>query len=245
MQITRHPSINEQKRFWEWHWKHWKERKTINEWKDNRNVMVLSFLNSLSLSHLKILDLGCGPGRYSASLTRFGEVTGVDLSEEAINAAKIKYPHITFIAGDLYKVDLPSQHFDVVIAQEVIDHVEDQVAFVDRAAYTLKSEGFIILSCANKFVMDRVGDDVFPEQPAAHIADFLDMRRLNHLLRSHFRVLRIKTIIPMGHQGILRLLNSHKLNTALGFFIPQKQLTAMKEWAGFGYQIIALAQKTK
>lgn len=237
------PTIDEQKRFWDWHWQHWEERKTINPWKDRRHESVLSFLRSLVLDHPTILDVGCGPGWYTEKLAAFGQTTGIDLSEEAISIAKSRFPHVTFLIGNFYEMSLPNAYYDVVVSQEVIDHVSDQNAFVKQAAYVLKPSGYLILSCANKFVMDRLGEMEFPIQPTTHIGQYLDIKRLKRLLRSHFHVLRTTTILPIGSRGILRLINSYKLNALLGYLIHSRYLEAFKERLGLGYQLIVLAQK--
>ncbi len=39
------------------------------------------------------------------------------------------------------------------------------------------------------------------------------------------------------------MVNSVKLNAALGLLIPPRQLEALKEKAGLGYQMIVLAQR--
>jgi 2-polyprenyl-3-methyl-5-hydroxy-6-metoxy-1,4-benzoquinol methylase len=243
MSTARRPAIDDQKRFWDWHWQHWQERRTVNAWKDKRHATILAFLRSLRLDQPMILDLGCGPGWYTEKLAQFGPTTGVDLSEEAISMAKSRFPHITFVAANLYELQLPAARFDVVVSQEVFDHVEDQRAFVGRVATLLKSRGYLILSCTNKFVMDRLREGEFPPQPAAHIAQYLNARELKRLLRTHFRVIRITSVLPMGSRGILRLINSYKLNTLLRYLLPPTQLDALKERGGFGYQLIVLAQK--
>src|SRR5439155_22565200 len=152
MSASTQPTIAEQKEFWNWHWQHWQDRKTVNEWKQTRHERVLAFLASLSLHQPAILDVGCGPGWYTDTLRRFGPVTGIDLSEEAITIAKSRFPEIHFIAGNFYELALQNQ-FDLVVSQEVIDHVEDQPKFVQRAAQVLKPGGHLILSATNKFVM--------------------------------------------------------------------------------------------
>jgi len=63
------------------------------------------------------------------------------------------------------------------------------------------------------------------------------------MLRQRFRVLRMTSIMPIGDRGFFRLVNSYKLNTALGWVIPPRYLERVKEWAGLGYTLIALAQK--
>jgi 2-polyprenyl-3-methyl-5-hydroxy-6-metoxy-1,4-benzoquinol methylase len=237
------PRLEEQSRFWDWHWRHSEERRTVNDWKDRRHEMVLGFLSSLDLDHPEILDLGCGPGWYTEKFAAFGQVTGVDLSDEAIAMAKERFPEVTFHVGNLYELPLPAEHYDVVISQEVIDHVADRVAFLDRAASLLKPEGYLILACGNKFVLDRLGEGVFPTQPPEHIAQFLTVQGWKRLLSSRYQVLRIRTLIMIGNRGILRLVNSPKLNAVLRLFLPGRSLEALKEWAGFGYVIVVLAQK--
>ena len=237
---TNKPTIEEQKEFWNSHWGNWRDRKTINEWKDRRHKAILALVRGLLLNGAKILDLGCGPGHYTKSLREFGEVTGIDLSDEAITVAKSKYPHIQFLTGNLYDFPFPLNAFDIVVSQEVFDHVEDQVAFLERVAEILRPHGYLILSCTNRFVADREDS---PDLGLSHIRKYLTMKELRGLLRCHFRVLHMRSIIPLGHRGILRLINSHKLNSAISRLIPAPTLESWKEWAGCGYQLIVLGQK--
>lgn len=238
------PTIPEQQKFWDWHWRHWKERRTINAWKDRRHEAVLEYLRALALDRPQILDLGSGPGWYTVNLSQFGPVTAIDLSEEAIRVARARYPHITFIAGNLYEYPLPAGHFDVVVSQEAFDHVEDQVAFLDRAADFLRARGHLILSCTNKFVMDRLGPGEFSPQPREHISRPLDARELKQLLRPRFRLLRMRCIIAeVGQRGILRVLNSPRFRRVLGWILPGRGLEPFIERLGLGYQFILLAQK--
>jgi trans-aconitate methyltransferase len=114
MSVSHYPTMKDQERFWNWHWQHWHERKTINAWKDRRHEAVLTFLRSLALDHPTILDLGCGPGWYTEKLAQFGPTVGIDLSEEAISMAKARFPHVTFRAGNLYETPLPAAHYTLM-----------------------------------------------------------------------------------------------------------------------------------
>jgi len=235
--------MSEQKRFWDWHWQHWHDRRTVNEWKQRRHEKVLSFVKSVAVDHPLILDVGCGPGWYTDKLAAFGRVTGIDLSEEAISMARTRFPHISFVAGNIYEHLFPAGHFGIVVSQEVIDHVEDSVSFVDRVADVLRPGGYVILSCTNKFVVDRLNEREFPAQPSAHIGRYFNTKTLKPVLNRRFRILKMETIIPMGHGGILRIVNSSKLNGLLAAATSRRFLEQLKERAGFGYQIIVLAQK--
>lgn len=66
---------------------------------------------------------------------------------------------------------------------------------------------------------------------------------LKQLRQRHgFRLLRM-TSIPMGHRGIPRLVNTHKLNTVVSAIIPEAKLEAFRERVGLGWTLVALAQR--
>ena len=205
-------------------------------------------LGDLSLESPRILDLGCATGWMTKWLSEFGHAEGVDLSETAIAIAKSKYPDIEFTAGNLYEIPLTSEPADVVVCQEVIAHVSDQPVLIRRIADVIKPGGYLIISAANKFVMDRMRDadgvvGVGSEDPDEHIKKWLDMKDLKRLLEPHFTVIRTTSVIPMGNRGWLRILNSSKLNKAVGWLISERRLEAIKGWMGIGYSIIAIGKK--
>src|SRR5215472_10654175 len=86
---------------------------------------VVRLLKALNLSRPNILEVGCANGWLSASLARFGQVTGVDLADKAIEVAQARYPHVKFVAGDFLSVELPSEYFDVVASVVVISYFAD------------------------------------------------------------------------------------------------------------------------
>jgi len=237
------PSIEDQRRFWDWHWQHRQERKVQNDWTERRAQEILGLVQGLSLKHPRILDLGCGFGWFTERLADFGEAHGIDLSKEGIAAAQARCPDIAYFAGNLYEAALQRNFFDIVISQEVIAHVEDQTKYVDLASEVLKMGGYFIVTTGNKFVMDRLGDVGWNVQPPQHIRLELSRGQLKKMLAPHFRVLKALTIIPHGTRGILRLVNSYKLNAAARWIIPQEKIDELKEKAGLGWQMIFLAQK--
>jgi 2-polyprenyl-3-methyl-5-hydroxy-6-metoxy-1,4-benzoquinol methylase len=233
------PPLADQERFWET----WQEKKSITEWSQRRADVILSVLRSLNLTNPEILDLGCGNGWFTERLAALGRATGTDLSLKAMEEAKTRFPHATFLGGDLFQVALPEAHYDVIVSQQVIAHVVDQPRYVDRAASLLKSRGHMILTTPNKFVMDRLGDQGWDPTPPEHIEQWLDRRALVRLLEPRFEILRLTSILPTGDGGVLRWVNSPRLNRALGLVIPADRLRGLKEWAGLGYTLIALARK--
>ncbi len=181
-------------------------------------------------------------------VVRVGPAEGVDLSPAAIEIARSRFPGIRYRAGDLYEIELASEPVDVVVCQEVIPHVSDQALLIRRIADVIKPGGYLIITAANKFVMERVRDSdglvgVGDEDPDEHIKKWVDIQGLKQLMNPYFDVSRTTSVTPMGKRGILRIINSYKLNKALSMLIPQSRLDELKEQMFLGYTIIAMGQK--
>jgi 2-polyprenyl-3-methyl-5-hydroxy-6-metoxy-1,4-benzoquinol methylase len=241
MRQTELPTLQLQKE----HWKFWNFRPR-HPYEDDllrpirRGDKILDYLRSLPLERPTLLDMGCGMGWFANRIAEFGPTTGIDLSDEAIALAKSKFPQVTFIAGDVFEMELPEEHFDVVVSQEVIAHVPDQSGYLERAARVLKPGGYLIVTTPNPFVHFR---NHWAPIPPGHIEQWLSRGALRRLLHPRFRVLRTTTAVPLGHRGILRLVNSIKLNQVAELLFSTERVEAVKEWAGLGWTQIVLAQK--
>jgi len=236
------PPEAEQKQYWDQRWNQVQDEYP-HAWARRRGAAILAMLGSVSLQHPRILDMGCGTGWFTEELARIGEATGVELSEVAVSLARSRYPHATFLAGNVLKMALPAAHFDVVVSLEVIAHVEDQDGYLERAVQALKPGGYLVITTVNKFVHDRTD---WSEDSAGHIRFWLERGSFRQLLSRHgFRVLRMASVIPMGHGGILRLVNSQKLNALVTRFMSERTLEGLKERIGLGWTWIALAQKAR
>lgn len=81
----------------------------------------------------RVLDIGCGYGAVAHSIAeRSGaDVVGIDLDPANVAAARQMFPHprLTFVQGEAPR-DLPDDRFDVVVASNVLEHVERRVEFL-------------------------------------------------------------------------------------------------------------------
>jgi 2-polyprenyl-3-methyl-5-hydroxy-6-metoxy-1,4-benzoquinol methylase len=242
MQATQHPTPDLQKQFW----KYWNFRPGYPSDQGlrplRRGDKILAYLRSLYLERPTILDMGCGTGWFASKLAQFGPTMGIDLCDEAIAQAKLNFPQVRFEAGNVFEMDLPERHFDVVVSQEVIAHVPDQSNYLELAARVLRPGGYLVLTTPNPFVHTR--SDWTPIPPG-HIEQWLSRGDLRRLLYPHFHVLRMTTAVSMGQKGILRLVNSYKLNWILALLFGAEQIELLKEWAGLGWTRIVLAQKKR
>jgi ubiquinone/menaquinone biosynthesis C-methylase UbiE len=101
----------------------------------------------------RVLDCGCGTGYGSAELAQeAADVTGIDISEEAIEYAQLNYgrPNTRYVAGSCLDLAFPAASFDLVVAFEVIEHLSDFRRFLEECARVLTPDGLFIVSTPNK-----------------------------------------------------------------------------------------------
>jgi 2-polyprenyl-3-methyl-5-hydroxy-6-metoxy-1,4-benzoquinol methylase len=81
------------------------------------------WLTSVSPGPLRIVDIGCGNGSFSAALARLGHsVVGIDVDSSGLAIARDAYPFVRFERMSIYDDPLQLGTFDVVTAAEVIEH---------------------------------------------------------------------------------------------------------------------------
>jgi 2-polyprenyl-6-hydroxyphenyl methylase/3-demethylubiquinone-9 3-methyltransferase len=96
----------------------------------------------------RVLDVGCGEGRFAAELARAGaHVVGIDVAEEPLRRARMRHPELDLrlVAGE-GPWELADASFDVVWAGEVIEHVADTAAWLSELRRVLRSGGSLLLS---------------------------------------------------------------------------------------------------
>lgn len=108
-----------------------------------------------ALGGLRILDIGCGGGLVAEPLARLGAtVVGIDPSPVNVEVAR-RHAETTGIAVD-YRADTAEalaaagERFDVVLALEVVEHVEGVDAFLAVAASMVKPGGLIVVATINR-----------------------------------------------------------------------------------------------
>jgi len=92
----------------------------------------------------RILEIGCGPGGNLAFFGRFGETTGIDLSQEALRLAQCKGLR-GLSAADCLQLPFAPATFDLVLLPSVIEHIEDDTAVLREAARVCRKHGHVIL----------------------------------------------------------------------------------------------------
>jgi SAM-dependent methyltransferase len=96
----------------------------------------------------RVLDLGCGAGRFVAALRAAGvDAVGVELAEAALERARRVAPgaDLRLVAPD---GSLPLEHaaVDLVWCSEVLEHVADTIGLLTEARRVLRPGGRLLLT---------------------------------------------------------------------------------------------------
>lgn len=145
---------------------------------------------------ISILDVGCGEGYLTKFLDSNNDlkIIGIDVGEDVIKRAKEMNPGLKFEKGSIYNLKYKDESFDCVIANEVLEHIEDP----DKGLEEIKR-------ASKKYVIISV-----PNEPFFRLANILRLRYLKRLgntpghiqhwnrfqfkrlLRKHFEKVQIK-----------------------------------------------------
>jgi len=115
-------------------------------WHVGRREVVKDVLGRiLKQKKNSILEIGCGTGGNGKTLSKFGEVIGIDSSEEAVRFCEGKgFREVVLGRGE--QTSFPSEHFDLVIALDVFEHMENDEAAFRESLRILKKGGYLFLT---------------------------------------------------------------------------------------------------
>lgn len=113
--------------------------------------LVLQEFNFKIHPQIKILDLGCGNGDMVDSLRKMGYVNafGCDIQfKDGLQTLSLeKRGIISKISFDPYKLPFENNYFDIIISDQVFEHVKDYNSTISEINRVLNSEGV----CLNFF----------------------------------------------------------------------------------------------
>ena len=128
-----------------------KQRKTFDEYRVNINYAryrkVYNFLKKVPKGDL--LEIGCCGGEFLELLrTKGWRVKGIEISKKATKRAKAKKLDVR-IHDVNKKLPFKDESFDVIFAGELIEHIFDDIEFLNEVHRLLRREGYVIITTPN------------------------------------------------------------------------------------------------
>jgi ubiquinone/menaquinone biosynthesis C-methylase UbiE len=140
-----------------------------------------------------VLHLVSGSGEMTEELVELGAlVTGVELSSEAIEAARERFPDLAYIHADINElpVEVRRSRFDLVLAGEALDLVRDLDQWLTGVASALKPGGTFLL---------------YDHHPVTAAVDALGHWRDNYFEEPRWRLEQIVDAVMTAGLRVVRL----------------------------------------
>jgi len=181
----------------------------------------------------KILDLGCGDGRYSTLFAQLGAaVIATDFSSHQIEIAKQKntHPNICYSVGDVSSGGAGPESQDIVFANLVVPslgQVEKLVTLFSVTREVLKADGRFIFSILHPLYLSKEQDSYdravdfhpesyFKEGTLFHSEALTKAGSTMHFEEAHFSLTHISKVLK--EQGFFICLLAESLQ------VPEKEM---------------------
>ena len=138
---------------WDTHWDHYAESAAENPAQQMRHDIIARLLYADAKSEMRVLDLGSGQGDLVAKLQPIlpnARFVGAELSESGVAISQRKMRGATFLVADLFQPPAALNEFTGwathAVCSEVLEHVDDPVAFLKRSQTYLAPNARLIVT---------------------------------------------------------------------------------------------------
>ena len=188
-------------------------------------MVVINFYKQKS--KLKILEVGCGTGMLSNSLSLLGhEVHAIDKNYHNIDFSskyltmkflKLSGAKVNHVDGDITKYDkFNNNYFDLIISISVLEHIKNLPLSFEKMKNLLKKDGVLLHRYAH-----------FWSEEGAHALGNLDSPWLHTIIKENELVRYLKKVRPFEYKFCLnwykkclntKINSSYILNAIYKFF---------------------------
>jgi 2-polyprenyl-3-methyl-5-hydroxy-6-metoxy-1,4-benzoquinol methylase len=153
----------------------------------------------LPKQYSKVLEIGCGEGNFRENLSLEHEYWGVEQAESAAAVASAKLDKV--LTGSYQEMfdQIPNDYFDLVICNDIIEHMVDHSAFLLSIKKKIKEDGCLVVSVPNVRYLPNLFEILVKKD--------WDYRKEGVLDRTHLRFFTKKSL--------------HRIITNNGFIIDE------------------------
>ncbi len=189
-------------------------KRHINSRKKDIVKRLTTISRFLKQNSKKFLDIGCGEGYMLLETIKRGwEVTGIDIVDN--RRTEVKISGINFIKSDLLSLKLPSDFYDIIYIDSVLEHVVNPAEYLSEVKRILKPGGIVYIGVPNedclfntfrslifKLIRKNICAKIKPFKQPYHVGGFNNRSLKFAIKQNDFEIL-----IQRNFAGRLRFLN--------------------------------------
>lgn len=141
--------------------------------------------------NLEILDFGSGNGLPAYGMAKIfdGNITGIEINQESLKTAKtwLKKSGINNISFEDTNIENIKRKFDLIVANNVLEHVPNRLQYLNLLNSLLKSKGYLYVKTTNRICVYNIFRDNHVNLPFICI---LNKKIRNKIIR---KVLKLKS----------------------------------------------------
>lgn len=184
----------------------------------------------------RVLEVGCGEGNFRSNLDLEHEYWGVEQDARAASEAEQKLDFV--LVGEYQQVEpeLPDHYFDLIVCNDVIEHMEHHIDFMLKLKKKLAPGGSLVISIPNVRLLSNLNHILFSKDWQYRQAGILDQTHLRFFTKksltrllneTHWHIDMLKGINRYGgRDGGPRLALSYLAQLVYGFDCAYWQFAA-------------------
>ena len=184
---------------------------------ENKNGLINLYLldNYINIENFTLVDAGCGNGSNLNDIVTkypYARFIGIDNYKPDLEIAKTTLRgKADFLLCDCLDIQLDTKTIDIVLSNQVIEHIAEYEKYVSEIKRILKDKGLLIISTPNFLHPRNVLLKLFFQKPImrwennrnlpldeyrGHIKEFLEDELISLLEKHNFKLLESRPILP-------------------------------------------------
>jgi 2-polyprenyl-3-methyl-5-hydroxy-6-metoxy-1,4-benzoquinol methylase len=168
--------------------------------------------------YFKVLEIGCNVGNFRQYADKSCEYWGIEPFEQVAEIAKNKMDRVLVGFYDRVANNIPDNYFDLIIANDVIEHMEQPWNFLKSIKEKMTENASLVLSIPNARHYENLKELLFDKDwkykdagilDVTHLRFFTEKSIIRLLNENGFEIKKMKGINPL--KAIKRLLPTYWL----------------------------------